>query len=88
MFVDGRLTGVRYRDEILKCHVVPFIQRHGGILQQDNALPHVARVCNDFSRRHNINVLPWPALSADMTIEHLLDVLGRRCINDVNSQGR
>ena len=60
VFVDGRLTGVRNRDEILNRYVVPFIQRHGEILQQDN-------------------VLPWPALSADMSPkEHLWDVLGRQ----------
>ena len=79
VFVDGRLIGVRYRDEILHRHVVPFIQHHGGILQQDNARPQIARVCNDLLRRQNINVLPWPALSADMSpIEHLWDVLCRR----------
>ena len=33
VFVDGRLTGVRNREEILNRYVVPFIQRHGGILQ-------------------------------------------------------
>ena len=39
VFVDGRLNGVRNRDEILNRYVAPFIQRHGGILQQDNVLP-------------------------------------------------
>ena len=79
VFVDGRLTGVRYRDEILNRHVVPFIQRHGGVFQQDNARLHVAPVCIDFLQRQNIDVLPWPALSADMSpIEHLWDLLGRR----------
>ena len=29
VFVDGKLTDVRYRDGILNGHVVPFIQRHG-----------------------------------------------------------
>ena len=79
VFINGRLTGVRYRDEILNRHVVPFIRRHGGVFQQDNARPHVARVCIDFLQRQNIDVLPWPALSADMSpIEHLWDMLGRR----------
>ena len=78
VFVDGRFTGARYRDEILNRHVVPFIQRHGGILQHDNARPHVARMCTDFLQTQNINVLPWPALSADMSpVEHLWDMLGR-----------
>ena len=39
---------------------------------------YAARVCYDFLRRQNINILPWPALSADMLpIEHLWDMLGR-----------
>ena len=39
VFVDGRLTGVRYHGEILNRHVVPVIQHHGGVFQQDNARP-------------------------------------------------
>lgn len=79
VFINGGLTRVRYRDEILRRHVVPFIRTHGGILQHDNARPHVARVCTDFLQRRNVNVIPWPALSADMSpIEHLWDMLGRR----------
>ena len=74
VFVDGRLRGVRYCDENLNRHVVPFIQRHGVFSR-----PHVARACTDFLQRQNIDVLPWPALSADMSpIEHLWDLLGRR----------
>ena len=57
VFINGRLTGVRYRDEILTRHVVPFIRRHGGVFQQDNARPNVARVCTDFLQRKNIDVL-------------------------------
>ena len=30
VFIDGRLTGVRYREEILTRHIVPFIRRHSG----------------------------------------------------------
>ena len=79
VFVDGTLTGVRYRDEILNRHVIPFIQRHDGVFQQKNARTHVARVCKDVLQRQNIDFLPWPALSADMSpIEHLWDLLGRR----------
>ena len=79
VFVDGRFTGARCRDEILNRHVVPFIRRHGGILQHDDVRPHVARMCTDFLQTQNIKFLPWPALSADMSpIEQLRDMLGRR----------
>ena len=42
--VDGSHTGIRYRDEIIQTHVLPFVQQHNATLQQDNARPHVARV--------------------------------------------
>jgi transposase len=47
--VNGNLIGVRYLDEIIRCHVVPFIQRQQNhiTLQQDDASPHVARVVRD-----------------------------------------
>ena len=41
--VDGTLTGIRYRDEIIRPRVLPFVQQHNATLQQDNARPHVAR---------------------------------------------
>ena len=38
----------------------------------------VARVCQDFLNQNHICVLPWPALSLDLSpIEHLWDELGR-----------
>ena len=79
VFIDSRLTSVRYRDKILRRHIVPFIRRNGRVFQQDNARPHIARVCTDFLQHHNIHVLPWTVLSADMSPkEHLWDMLGRR----------
>jgi hypothetical protein len=51
------------------------------VFQHDNARCHVARVCQDFLNQNHIRVLPWPALSPDMSpiaIEHLWDEFGRR----------
>ena len=39
----------------------------------------MARICNQFLAQNNINVLPWPALSPDLSpIEHLWDELDKR----------
>ena len=57
--IAGNLTGVRYRDEILRPVAVPFVQQHHLIFQQDNTWPHVARVCQDFLGNHNINPLDY-----------------------------
>ena len=41
--------------------------------------PHVARVVTDFLTQQNINVLPWPAVSPDLSpIEHAWDEMERR----------
>ena len=45
----------------------------------DNAGPHVARICRQFLNRNNVNVLPWPAVSANMNpIEHIWIYIGRK----------
>ena len=78
--VWGGITGnARYRDEILQAHVVPFVRQHAVTLRHDNAKPHVARVVTDFLTQQNVNVLPWPAVSPDLSpIEHAWDEMERR----------
>ncbi len=41
---DDILNAQRYRDEVLRPIVVPFIHDHHLMLQHDNAQPHVARI--------------------------------------------
>ena len=73
------MTAVRYRDEILRPVAVPLVQQRNLILQQDNARPHVARICQDFLANNNIAPLAWPPYSPDLTpIEHMWDELDRR----------
>lgn len=78
------VTAERYIDQVLRPHVVPFFARHPHhIFQQDNARPHVARATTDFLQQHNIEILPWPALSPDFNpIEHFWDEVQRR-LNEV-----
>ena len=45
---EGNVTALRYRDEILRPVAVPLVQQRQLILQQDNAWPHIARVCRNF----------------------------------------
>ena len=46
-------------NQILQPEAVSFLQRHGpAILMHDNARPHVARICRQFLKRNNVNILP------------------------------
>ena len=75
MVVEGTLTGIRYRDEIMFSHlcnnIVPCCNRI--------TLAHVALVVTDFLIQNNVNVLPWPAMSPDLSpIEQVWDEMQRR----------
>ena len=54
--VQGNLNAQGYINHILQPEAV---QRHGpALLMHDNARPHVARICQQFPNRNNVNVLP------------------------------
>ena len=79
--VTGILTGKCYRNEIVQRYVIPFIYAQGNnvTFQQDNAEPHVARVLFDYLTQQNVDVLPWPAISPDLSpIGHACDEMERR----------
>ena len=74
--IERNLTSRRYIYEVLEPVVVPFLQNHADIrlYQQDNARPNSARLATDFLGQNNVQVLPWPPFSPDLSpIEHLCD---------------
>ena len=91
IFHDGRtqlkidqriLNVVKYRDDILGPIVQSFLKQRNfdHVFPHDNARCHVARVCHDFLNQNHIRVIPWPALSPDLSpiaIEQLWDELGK-----------
>uniref|UniRef100_A0AAZ3PK89 Tc1-like transposase DDE domain-containing protein n=1 Tax=Oncorhynchus tshawytscha TaxID=74940 RepID=A0AAZ3PK89_ONCTS len=78
-FIYGNLNAQRCCDKILRPIVVPFIHRHHLMFQNDNARPHVSRICTQFLEAENVPVVPWTAYSPGMLpIEHVWDALDRR----------
>lgn len=76
--INGNLNAVQYRDRILST-VAPYVQQHQLTLQQDNARPHVARICRDYLQAQHVDPLEWPPYSPDLSpIEHLWDEIDRR----------
>ena len=55
--IQGNLTAVRYRDQVLMPHVLPLVNAHNLTFQHDNARPHVARVCRDFLNQNNVHTV-------------------------------
>ena len=69
--LNGTLTGQRYINEVLQPVVLPFVQHHI-VLQDDNARPHQARIVQQFLQQNNVDHLNWPARSPDLSpIEHV-----------------
>ena len=58
LVVDGNLTANRYLDTVLSNQIILYVQFHNdAIVMHDNARPHVAQVCQDYLRVHNVQVL-------------------------------
>ena len=73
----GNLNAVRYREDILLPHVVPFLQAHPDMtLQHDNATSHTARSVCDFLQDRNVKCSAMASEEPDLNpIEHVWDLL-------------
>ena len=79
LVLKGTLTGQRYINEVLQPVVLPFVQQHHVVLQDDNAKPHRARIVQQFLQQNNVDHLDWSARSPDLSpIKHVWDILGQR----------
>ncbi|GFV14118.1 transposable element Tcb1 transposase [Trichonephila clavipes] len=76
----GTLNSQRYISEVLEPVVLPYLQGlDTAIFQQDNALPHVARIFQGFFVNHQIESLPWPARSPVLSpIENMWSMVAQR----------
>ncbi|GFX50734.1 transposable element Tcb1 transposase [Trichonephila clavipes] len=66
--IAGTLNSQRYISEVLEPVVLPYVQVLAtAIFQQDNTGPHVTRIDQRFFVNHQIELLPWPARSPDLS---------------------
>ena len=68
LVLNGTLTGQRYINEVLQLVVLPFVQQHHVVLQDDNARPHRATIVQQFLQQNNVDHLDWPARSPDLSL--------------------
>ncbi|GFT30323.1 transposable element Tcb1 transposase [Trichonephila clavipes] len=78
--IDGILNSQRYISKVLEPVVLPYLQGLAtAMFQQDNARPLVARIVQRFFVNHQIELLPWPARSPDLSpIENMWSMVDQR----------
>ncbi|GFT73139.1 transposable element Tcb1 transposase [Trichonephila clavipes] len=80
--IAGTLNSQRYISEVLEPVVLPYLQGlTTAIFQQDNVRTQVARIVQRFFVIHQIELLPWPDRSPDLSpIENMCSLFAQRLI--------
>ncbi|GFV69246.1 transposable element Tcb1 transposase [Trichonephila clavipes] len=78
--IAGTLNSQRYISEVWEPVVLPHLQGLAtAIFQQDNARPHVTYIVQRFFVNHQIELLPGPARSPDLSpIENMWSIVAQR----------
>ncbi|GFY17049.1 transposable element Tcb1 transposase [Trichonephila clavipes] len=78
--IAGTLNNQCYISEVLEPVVLSYLQGLASVIfQQDNARPHVARIVQRFFVNHQIELLPWPTRSPDLSpIESMGSMVAQR----------
>ncbi|GFW67967.1 transposable element Tc3 transposase [Trichonephila clavipes] len=77
--ISGTLNSQHYISEVLEPVVLPYLQGLAtAIFQQDNAPPHAAGIVQRFFVNPQIQLLPWPAHSPDLSpIENMWSMVAQ-----------
>ncbi|GFW64411.1 transposable element Tcb1 transposase [Trichonephila clavipes] len=66
--IAGTLNNQHYISEMLEPDVFTYLQSLAtAIFQHDNVQPHMARIAQMFFVKYQIELLPWPARSPDLS---------------------
>ncbi|GFX50004.1 transposable element Tcb1 transposase [Trichonephila clavipes] len=78
--IAGTLNSQRYISDVLDPVVLLYLQSLATVIfQQDNARPHVACIVQRFFVNYQIELLPWPAHSPDLSpIENMWPMVAQK----------
>ncbi|GFW61451.1 transposable element Tcb1 transposase [Trichonephila clavipes] len=77
--IAGTLNSQRYISEVLEPVVLPYLQGLAAAIFQQDTRPHVTRIVQRFFVNHQIELLPWPARSPDLSlIENMGSMVAQR----------
>ncbi|GFV01257.1 transposable element Tcb1 transposase [Trichonephila clavipes] len=78
--IAGTLNSQRYISEVLQPVVLTYLQGLAtAIFQKNNARPHVTRIVQRFFVNRQLELLPWPACSPDLSlIENMWSMIAQR----------